>query len=410
MEARKDLKHNYIVNIFDGGFFGFAMGFASFATVLPLFVSSMTSSAVLIGLIPAIHTMGWQLPQLLIAKRMGKARSYKTMTLLLTIQERLPFLGLAVIAWFLPTIGTRAGLVLTFLMLVWQGLGAGITANPWQNLIGRIIPGDLRATFFGMQSAAANLLSAVGAVIAGVILDRAGSPHGFSICFVTAIGLMIFSWVALSLTKEPERCTEDLPEAELTFWANILAILKRDRNFRGFLASRMVSQFASMAAAFYTVYAVRTHGMNEVMAGVMTSVLLITQTAANPILGWAADRWSRKGVLATGAIAMGLSALLAWYSPGLYWFVPVFILSGIGSTAYWTIGMALTLEFGSEADRPTYVGMANTLVTPATIVAPFLGGILADSAGYGSAFLVSAAAGLLTALMLSVYVRDPERS
>lgn len=58
IEIQKNLKHNLIVNLLDGGFFGFAMGFSSFVTILPLFVSTMTHSALLIGLIPAIHNAG----------------------------------------------------------------------------------------------------------------------------------------------------------------------------------------------------------------------------------------------------------------------------------------------------------------------------------------------------------------
>jgi hypothetical protein len=51
---RENLKHNITVNLLDGGIFGMALGFASFSAVLPLFVASMTKSATLIGLVPAI--------------------------------------------------------------------------------------------------------------------------------------------------------------------------------------------------------------------------------------------------------------------------------------------------------------------------------------------------------------------
>jgi MFS family permease len=408
-DVYKNLKHNYISNLIDGGFFGFALGFASFSTVLPLFISTMTQSAVLVGMIPAIHNMGWQLPQLFLARRISKMRHYKKMTLLMTIQERLPFVALAILAWFLPQVGNKIGLVVAFLLLIWQGMGAGFTANPWQNFITRVIPGDLRATFFGAQSAAANLFSSVGAILAGFVLDRVTGSRGFSYCFAIAVFLMICSWIGLAQTREPNRSMQEIPAQPPSFWKNVAAILKRDYSFRWFLASRMLSQFANMAGAFYTVYAVRHHGMTELTAGVMTSVLLITQTAANPLLGWIADRWSRKGVLAAGALASSLSAILAWLSPDLNWFFPVFILFGIGNTAYWTIGMALNLEFGSEIELPTYIGMANTLIAPVTILAPFIGGVLADTAGYSATFIFSAVFGIITCIILFRFVKDPAR-
>ena len=138
----KNFKHNYIVNVIDGSFFGLAIGFASFTTVIPLFVSTLTNSALLIGLVPAFHNTGFQLPQLFMAKKVSQMPTYKPAVVKMTIHERLPFLGLAIIALLVPVLGTQLSLVLTFLMLAWQGLGGGFTANPWQNLINKVIPRD----------------------------------------------------------------------------------------------------------------------------------------------------------------------------------------------------------------------------------------------------------------------------
>jgi len=60
---QKHLRFNFTVGMFDGGFFGLGVGFASFAAIIPLFVSQLTHSALLIGLVPAIHNVCWQLPQ-----------------------------------------------------------------------------------------------------------------------------------------------------------------------------------------------------------------------------------------------------------------------------------------------------------------------------------------------------------
>src|SRR5688572_17818977 len=97
-ENRQNLKHNITANLWDGGLFGVAIGFASFSAVLPLFFSTMTDSALLIGLVPAIHSVGWQLPQLFTASHVARLRKYKRNVLMMTIHERLPFLGFAIIA------------------------------------------------------------------------------------------------------------------------------------------------------------------------------------------------------------------------------------------------------------------------------------------------------------------------
>lgn len=409
-ELRKHFRFNFIVNLLDGGFFGFAFGFASLSTVLPLFVATMSDSAVLIGLIPAIHTVGWQLPQLFTARKLTTLSRYKPWVLLMTIHERVPFFVLSIIAWLIPIIGKPTALILSFLTLVWQGLGGGFTANAWQNMIGKIIPPEYRATFFGVQSAAANLLASAGATVAGLILERLAFPGNFALCFLLASLMMAISWFCLSLTREPEHIPQSSPGDDQQFWSHVRNILKTDQPFTWFLVGRILFQFAMMAFPFYIVYAVQERGMSKFEAGIMTSVLFITQVIANPLLGWLADRWKRQPVLEFGAIAATLSALLAWLAPSLSWFYLVIILIGIANTVYWAIGLALTLEFGSELHRPTYVGLANTLIAPAAVLAPLLGGWLADAMGYRATFIASIVLGIFTAFILHYFVKFPERN
>lgn len=406
-EIITNLRHNYIYNILDGAFFGLALGFASFVTVIPLFVSTLTTSAVLIGLIPAIHNMGWQLPQLIIANRVSQQSRYKPMVLMITLQERLPFLILGLIAWLVPVIGSKTALTLTFILLIWQGLGGGFTANPWQSMIAKIMPPDRRGTFYGIQSAAANLLASLSAIAAGYILNVLDSPVDFAICFLLAFAAMAISWLALAQTREPETPPTTPPISQKEFWRKLRSILKEDHNFRWFLTVRMLSQFALMGFAFYTVYAVQILGMNEVTVGVLTSVLLATQIIVNPLMGWIGDRWSHRALMAIGALSATLSGILAWLAPSPIWFYPVFILAGIANVSVWTVGLAMILNFGKETDRPAYIGLANTLIAPASILAPLFGGWLAQGAGYPAAFITSAIAGVVTALILYIFVHDP---
>lgn len=403
----KHLKHNYIVNILDGGFFGLGLGFASFSTIVPLFVSTMTDSAILIGLIPAIHNMGWQLPQLFTAKKISQLSFLKRHVLLMTIHERLPFFFLIFISWFLPSIGVKTGLILTFLCLIWQGIGGGITANGWQNFIGKIIPSDYRATFFGIQSGASNLLASGGAIIAGLILESVPGNRGFSYCFSITCVCFIISWFALNFSKEPHREVVNAMEDSHSLLLSIKTILRKDVNFCWYLGARILYQFGIMAPAFYTVYAVRQHGMSDTQAGIMTSILFIAQVSANPTMGWLADRWSKKGVLIIGSVAALFSAGLAAIAPNLSWFVVIFILAGIANTIFWTIGLAFSLEFGTEEERPTYVGLANTLIAPSAILAPLLGGLLADNFSYPTTFFTSAVFSLISALFIIAFVKNP---
>lgn len=405
--VRQNLKYNITVGLWDGTLFGVALGFASFGTILPLFVASMTTSAILIGLVPAIHSVGWQLPQLFTASHVSRLRKYKPHVLMMTIHERVPFLGFAIVALLLPIIGQQAGLILTFILLIWQGLGGGFTANGWTSMISKIIPPETRGTFFGLQAGIANLFISGSAIAAGYILDYFDYSINFAVCFFLAGIFFALSWAALAQTRELNDTEKIIPEEKTRFWDDAKKILRKDLNFDWFLSARFLSQFATMGFSFYIIYALREFDMDTVTAGFLTATLTISQTVANIAMGRIGDRTGHRAMLIFGAFAALLSAFLAWNATSILWFYPIFILTGFANVSIWTIGMAMTVDFGVEVERPLYIGLSQTLIAPATILAPLLGGWIVDTAGFIPTFTISIILSIVVIGILVFLVKDP---
>jgi len=170
-----------------------------------------------------------------------------------------------------------------------------------------------------------------------------------------------------------------------------------------------LAYFGTIAFAFYAVYAVQEHHVSEWKIGLMTGGYLATQILANPIMGWIGDQSSHRFTMVFGMISASISALIALLAPSENWFFLVFILAGIGNVALWTTGLAMILQFGSDQQRPLYIGLSNTLVAPATILAPLLAGLIANITGYSTAFLVSALGGIAAAAILIIMVKDPRQ-
>lgn len=407
--VQKHLRFNFTVGMFDGGFFGFGIGFASFAAIIPLFVSHLTNSALLIGLVPAIHNVCWQLPQLLAAGWTSRAKRYKPLVLWMTIHERVPYLGLAIIALYVPFTTKQTALMLIFLMLIWQGLGSGLVANPWINMVTKVIPQELHGTFFGTQSAAYNGMGGLSAIVAGLILDKMAMPYNYSLCFALTFASLCISYIFASMTREPDSLPKEgnHPNA---FLNKSLEILKRDKNFQIFLGIRMLSQFAAMGFAFYVIYAVRQFGMSDAAAGIMVAILLMGQVIFSPLMGRWGDRWSHRGMMSLGAFGAALSALIAWRATSANWFYAVFFLEAIATVAIWTIPNALSVSFAKNVEeRPLYIGLSNTLCAPVTILAPVIGGWLADAASFSATFVISAICGLLMTGALWFVMKDPTK-
>jgi MFS family permease len=162
-----------------------------------------------------------------------------------------------------------------------------------------------------------------------------------------------------------------------------------------------------MSFAFLIVFGVKHLDMSEATAGVMTSIILITQMVSGVVMGRLADKFNRKLVMALGLIATVLSSFVAWLAVDTSWMYPVFILMGFGNGIFWTIGVAMTMDFASGPELPLYIGTANTFTTPGAVLAPLLGGWLADSFGYQATFLASWICGLFALIFLISFVKIP---
>ncbi len=403
---RRNYRFNIFVNVTDGAFFGLALGAASSVAILPLFVSTLTDSATLIGLISALHVVGWQLPQLFTAGWVSRLHRYKPAVLGLTLWERVPFFGLAFVAWYVNAWPTNLVLFLTYTLLVVQGLAGGLAATAWQSMIAKIIPPRRIGLFFGIQAAAAHTLMSLGSVLAGYLLETMPAPVDYTLTFLIAGMAMMVSFAFLALTREP---AHPAPEqaAQRPLWTGVGEIIRRDQNFRWFVGARFLAQFASIAFAFYIVYAVERFQLGESTAGLMAGVFSMAQIAANPFMGWIGDRWGHRPAMEMGLVSAIASALLAWLAPSPGWFYLVFWLAGVANVALWTTVIAMTLRFGTPHDRPTYIGLANSLVAPATFLAPLIGGWLADWYGFEVTFLVTVLGGIIALGAFHWLVQEP---
>jgi MFS family permease len=163
-----------------------------------------------------------------------------------------------------------------------------------------------------------------------------------------------------------------------------------------------------MAGAFYTVYALRAWDAPDWWVGTFTGVLLAGQIGGNAVFGPLADRAGHRAVIIAGAAAGVAANLLALSVPSLTAFTGVFALAGIQIAALGVSGLNVLLEFApSVEERPTYVGLGTTLVTPAVFAAPLCAGFMADAVGFVPMFAAASAGGLATLLVLSARVRDP---
>lgn len=405
-EMERNFRWNYAVNVLDGSAFTLGVTFISSATIVPLFLSKLSDSPIPIGLAAMIAQGSWFLPQLFTANLVERlARKKPVVVNLGFFTERLPMwliLLAAVVAAASPTLA----LVLFFLGYAWHGLGAGVVATAWQDMLARIFPVNRRGRFFATTVFIGAGLGTIGASGSAWLLENYPFPQNFIISFGLAAFAINLSWVFLALTREPVRVEPVTRQDNRQYLAALPQLLKQDQNFSRFLLARSLLALSSMSIGFLTVSALARWQVADSTVGLYTVAALLGQTGGNLFLGLMADRYGHKLSLEMSGAAALLCFALAWLAPSPGWFYLVFALQGISQGGILVSGMMIVLEFSPSHRRPTYTGLANTLVGLINVVAPLVGTVLVQFS-YSALFAMSALLALVGVVLMFYRVREP---
>ena len=407
-QIERDYRWNFTVNALDGASFWFGMSFISAAIILPLYISHFTTNPILIGLIPLFSTSGYLLPQILTANAVERAPRKKFFPVTIGFfLERLPIFLLAPAAYFWAVGQPALALAAFFILYAWHTFGAGLIVVGWQDLIAKIIPVDKRGRFFGITNFLGNGAGILGALAVPFVLDKFTFPLGYVISFGIAAVLIFISWIFLSLAREPAVYSSKPPVSQRDYLYSLPEVLRRDRNFRMYLLSQIIFSISGMATGFLTVYAVRTWKMPDAQASGFTIALQVGLTLSNLFFGFLADRKGHKLSLEISLIVSVLSLLLAILAPNPWWFFSIFFLRGAVYAGTFISCISIVYEFTDADNRPTYIGLANTIPGATAAIAPLIGGWLAGAISYRAMFIVATVVGVFSWLVLRFMVRDP---
>jgi MFS family permease len=408
-EVKKNFKRNFFANLMDACFWFFGDSFAAAYTIMPVFLSTLTDSPILIGLIPALEAIGWFFPQLFLAKHLEGRKQRLPVVRFLGIFDRVPFLLLAFGAFLIPSLEKSAALILILVIYTVKVFSSGLVALPWQELIATVIPVSHRGRYWGTSLIIGKLMGLVGAFITGLLLTRIAYPTNYGYMFIIGFIAVSISFLFLSLNIEPE-IDRRAPSFESGIWDRIKKTLGKDKNFGIYLVNRGFAFMSSMGMAFITVYGIQKFDLPLSQSATFTGVMFISEIIGYGIWGNLGDRSGYKRVIefCNFFSIAGLFSILFIRS---IW--GLFIVFGILSFAHsgeYISDQNFAMEFGSEDNRPTYIGLSKTLTGPFFLVAPILGGSIIQLWGYNSMFMVALMLSISAFIIIKFFVNDPRDS
>ena len=401
-------RFNYFACFIDSVGFPFGSCFFSPVTILPAFIKKLSANSFWIGLINAIHSSFFFLPQLLAAswiERMPVKRGY---VLSLALIERFAILALIPQILLLSRTSPNLSLMLFSLTFSIFMLSMGFNGPAYFDLVAKVIPVTKRGTMYGMAGAMGGVLSSIfGTWLAKYFLAEYEFPINYSLCFLVGFIILTITVLPLGFIDEPPSSPSESKRLRRYFW-DATIILKEDCNFRHYIYSQIFLSAFVVLLGFLTAYTIDKMIATESDAPAFTAALMIGRTIGQPFWGYAADKRGNQLVI---LINTGIACfVILWIvmANSIAIFYGIFALVGFLHSGIDIPSFNMTMEFSQVDNLPTYTALRSSVVAPFRAALPLFSGLIieADKDWYTHVFLAC-----ILLLFLSWYslwkVKDP---
>lgn len=383
-------RRNFRLGVWNGILYNLGQYFMSRSTIIPMFLSTLTTSSALIGIVSQFDSIGWYLPQLFFSTYMVHRQQKMPLYWISTAIRTVSYFALAVLALTNPS----PSWLLVFFILAYglYHFSAGMGGVVFMELLAKAIPAHRRARFLGIRMSVGALVAAtLGASSITALLASDTFPTNFGYVFLVGAVIASTGLFLMSIMREPR--TKSVPPRR-TFLEQLriaYAIIRNDDHFRHFLTSRLILNTWTIGLPFIILFGRDKLGFDVKDTGIFIAAECVGLILSNYLWEKLELRRGPKSVLLASCIVGMLvpALLLSIYSLGLpaYSFAIVFALTAAWDAAVTIGGLGYLIEMTNEHDRSTYVGIFNSsMALPCFLTAG--AGVLLDLLGYETLYLL----------------------
>jgi hypothetical protein len=380
------------------------------------FARRLTDDKILIGAISAIWTGGWLLPQIFAAHYLSdKPRKWPIM-----------FWGelagrpiIAVFVVWLLLAGTRypgLTLVFFFVAIAYFVVTDAVVALTWFDMMGKALAPDTRGRMIGIGQVVTGLAALGAGVVIRSVLGAGGPayPLNYAIVFGLASLAFTLSEISCAFIVEPPEAVADVRPTLREYLPQLARLIRTDPSFGRVTLVRLLAGLGGLASTFYVLYATRVLSLPPASIGLFAGAATLGTALAGIGLGFAADRIGTHRVVQITAWcqfavpALALLFHLGVFGPAVMYLYPLlYVLLGIFDGSLLLGFLNYVLELAPPGQRPTYMGLTNTL-SGFLILVPLAGGWILEHSSYPLLFTL-AALGTLAGALLSLSLPSPRR-
>ena len=379
-----------------------ALSIISPVTIMPLFVSLLTTSTVLVGAVAAFFDGAWSLTQLAGARHFERLQYKRKRMVVMSMCARSALVFYGVLIVYGGAANRSLTLVLFFAAILLFRSGTGLSSPAYADVFAKVVPARVRGRVIGAGQAMGVLVGAVGVSVATRLLGDSPAARDFGPMFILAGSVLVGGYAALLLVREPPSELPDRPSEPIWKIAGTLArVFGGDPSFRRYVSGRIVVGWGMMGFTLVSVYSARELGGSLSQIGVFTSVMLLVQIGSLTGWGYLQDRIGSRRTPVLGALVGMLATLLAALAPSADYLYGTFALMGIALSAFAVSDFSVAIEAAPRAELSSYWAAFNTATFPLLMPAAVVAGLIVDVAGFRAMFATALAFAAVGCVMLA---------
>ncbi len=163
--------------------------------------------------------------------------------------------------------------------------------------------------------------------------------------------------------------------------------------------------------AIYAVFPLleQEFGFTKLQLGLIGSAFMWVYAGGAPFAGFIADRVKRVHLILGGCIFWSVVTVSTAWCSKFWQFIVVRAAEGLGETFYFPASMSLTADYHGPRTRSRAFALHQSSVYAGTILGSWLGAVMGERYGWRAGFFVFGVAGIVVALILYAFLREPDR-
>ena len=282
-----------------------------------------------------------------------------------------------------------------------QGAASAMVSPISQAYIGDITPPGQEGKWMGIFNATFIVGFGSGPLLGGVVSQYWGTANAFITMGVLNILSLLSVIIFLPEIKERRQSAGQFSIKGIT----------ASGVTRGIFSYQLgASANRGIMTAFIPVFAVSAAvGMNSSLVGTMLTIGIVTNSLLQIPTGSMSDRFNRRSMIFIGSAGIALSMLLTPLANG-FWLLLLFLLiGGVADAISTPAAMATIVQEGRKYGMGVATSVSNMGSGLGMGIAPILAGLVADSFGVTSTFIVAGCIVLVCSSAFGVLTRKVER-